>query len=109
MPGTEFQLAKLSQRHHADQTGAGGRPVELAVVHADQVPIAGEPDVAFHAVGAFAQRQIVGGQGVFRAGRRGPAVGHYERMPRDHFLGVRHVPMLPVLHPATQPLQQIPS
>ena len=109
MPRPVFQLPKFGQRHGADQTGAARRPVEPAVVHADQVPVAGEPDVAFHAVGALPEGEIVCGQGVFRSRSRRAAMGHHVRVPRDPLVGPHHAPMLPVLHPSTPLLQQIPT
>ena len=81
MPRAVIELAQLRQRHLADQAGAVGRAVHPTVVHAHQMAVPGQPDVALHAVGALLQGQLVGGKGVLRTVRRGAPVGHHERMP----------------------------
>lgn len=54
--GAEVHVAQLVQRQLTDQAGGIGGAVDGAVVHADQVTVAGEPDVAFDTVGALLQR-----------------------------------------------------
>ena len=67
-------------------------PVQPAVVHANQMAVAGQPHIAFHAVGALFEREIVGGQGVFGPSGRGAAVGNDKRVPGEHLVGPRHDP-----------------
>ena len=50
-------------------------------MHADQVPVAGQPHVALEPVGAELDRPLVGGQGVFGQLGRGAAMGDDERPP----------------------------
>ena len=106
VPRAVLELAQLGERHRADQTGPGRRPVQPAVVHANQMAVAGQAHIAFHAVGALFQREVVGGQRVFGPSRRSAAVGDHKGMPGEHLVGPRHIPMLPVPAPATQPGQR---
>ena len=105
VPGAPVQLLQLRQRHIADQAGAGRGAVHPAVVHADQVAVAGQPNIAFDAVGALPQRQFVGGQGVLGAVGRRPPMGHHEGMPAVRTVGQRHSPMLPVPAVPAQPVR----
>ena len=75
LPGAGIEAADLRQRRRADRAGAFGGPAEGAVVHADQVAVGGEADVALDAVGPFGHRRFVGADGVLRVGARGTAVG----------------------------------
>ena len=107
VPGAVIQLAQLGQRHLTDQAGAGGRAVHPAVVHAHQMPVSGQPDIAFDAVGAFLEGELVGGQGVLGALGRRAAMGNHERVSGEHLVGRRHTAMLPVPGLPTQPEQPI--
>ena len=93
-----------AKRHLADQSGAVRRPVDLAVVHADQMPVAGQPHVAFDAVGALLQRQLVGGQGVLGAlSRTRPGAPPRTGGRRERRRPSSYVPMLPGSALRTQP------
>jgi hypothetical protein len=59
MPGAEVEGIQLGQRLGADQAATVAGAVEPPIVYADQVPVAGEPDVALQPVGAFVQRAQV--------------------------------------------------
>ena len=94
---------ELSEGHRADQAGSGRGPVQPAVMHAYQMAVAGQPHIAFHAVGALFECEIVGGQRMFGPSGRSAAMGNNKGMPGEHLLGPRHTPMLPVPAPSTQP------
>ena len=53
MPSAPIELLEFSQRHIADQTGASGGPVNPPIMHADKVPVEGESDIAFDAIGTL--------------------------------------------------------
>src|SRR5271168_2346302 len=59
-------------------------------MHANQMPVAGQPHIAFHTVGALFEREIVGGQRVFGASGRSASVGNNKGMPSEHLVGPRH-------------------
>ena len=94
VPPAVVERPKLLQRHLADQSRAVGRAVHPAVVHTDQVPVAGQPHIALHALSALLQRQLVGRQRVLWAVGGRPPVGDHEGM-RGLAAG-RHGLMLPV-------------
>jgi hypothetical protein len=75
MPRAEVQHVELGQRLAADQAAAVAGAVEPAVVHADQVAVAGEPDVALEAVRPVLEGAQVGTQGVLRQRVGSAAVG----------------------------------
>ena len=64
LPGPPVERLQVSQlqRRHGPATVAGA--VDPPVVHADQVPVGGEPDVALQAVGTVDERLSVGAQRV---------------------------------------------
>ena len=52
--------------------------------------VAGQPDVALDAVGAFLQRQLVGGEGVLGAFGRCAPVRHHERVAAERAVARVH-------------------
>ena len=79
VPRAEVQRVQLGQRPGADPAAAVAGAVQPAVVHADQVPVAGQPDVALQAVGALVEGAQVRGEGVLGQRVRGAAVGEDQR------------------------------
>src|ERR1700759_2188808 len=74
-------------------------------MHANQMTVAGQPYIAFDAVGAFFEREFICGQRVFGASGRSAPVGYNKWMPGEHLVGPRHMTMLPSPPPATKPRQ----
>src|SRR6476646_5343814 len=66
LPSAEVEFAQLRQRHLADQAVAVGGAIHPPVVHTHQMPVAGEPNIAFDTVGALFEGQFIGGQRVLR-------------------------------------------
>ena len=82
------QVGQVELGHHpATVRGA----VDPAVVHADQVAVAGQPDVALQPVGALVDRPQVGAEGVLGQRVRGAAVRDDQR------------PARPAPHPCDRP------
>ncbi len=80
VPGPEVQLLQAGQVQLADDAAAVGGAVDGAVVHADQVAVPGQPDVALQAVGAGVDGSQVGGQGVLGDVAGGTPVGDHQRV-----------------------------
>ena len=59
-------------------------PAQAAVVHADQVPVRGQPHVALEALGTLVEGREVGAPGCARPRGAGPAVCDHLRPGRDH-------------------------
>jgi hypothetical protein len=59
VPRPEVELAQLFEGVRGEGACPVARPVETPIVEADQVPVAGEPDVAFHPVDAGFKRAAV--------------------------------------------------
>ena len=78
VPRGEVERVQLGQGARADPAASVAGAVEAAVVHADQVPVAGQPDVALQPVGALVERAQVCGEGVLGQRRGGAAVGEDE-------------------------------
>ena len=97
MPSAPIELLQLGQRHIADQTCSCRGAVNPSIVHADEMTIEGQPNVALNSIGAFLKSELVGGQGVFGTIRRRTAMGHHEGTVLSvRCGGRRHGPTLPV-------------
>ena len=70
--------AQVGQGLGGDDAPAVAGPIDPSIVHAHQVPVGGEADVALQAVGALLDGQLVGGQGVLRPQRAGAPVGDHQ-------------------------------
>ena len=68
------------------------------------MPVAGEPNVAFHTVGTFLQRQLVGGQRVLGPISRRAAVGDHEGCSPCSAAADDAIDLCPVPGPWTQQL-----
>src|SRR4051794_25456791 len=66
MPRAEVERVQLDQGLGADQAAAVARAIEPPVVHADQMTVPGQPDVALQPVGAVLHRAEVGAERVLR-------------------------------------------
>src|SRR5262245_28465018 len=58
-PGRIVEPIEFGERGRADAATTVAGPVDLRVVNADEVPIAGQPDVAFESVRALGDGQLV--------------------------------------------------
>ena len=56
----EVELGEVRELHRGDHGLGAGRPPQVAVVDADQVPVGGQPDIALECVGALLERREVG-------------------------------------------------
>ena len=65
LPGAEVQLRQVGQFQGGDGAAAVGRTVDPAVVHADEMAVGGESDIALQGVGPVLDGFAVGGQRVF--------------------------------------------
>jgi hypothetical protein len=66
LPRGELELVEIGELHRRDQAVGTRRTAQVAVVHADQVSVGGEPHIAFECVRALADRLQVRRQGVLR-------------------------------------------
>ena len=107
MPRPVVEFAQLRQCHLADQSGPVGRPIHPPVVHAHQVPVSGQPNIAFNTVGAFFEGQFIGGQSVLRTFGRCAPVRHHERMATERAVARVHTAMLPGSALQTQPQRPV--
>ena len=89
VPGAEVQLVELRQGVLADRATAVAGALQPAVVQADQVPVAGQPDVALQPVGALVDGAQVRAEGVLgqrvrrsRGGRTPGALRGRQAHPR---------------------------
>jgi hypothetical protein len=82
LPGPPVQPLELGQLQGRHEAAAVGGPVDAPVVHAHQVTVGGEPDVALERVGADLDGLEVGGEGVLRLVGAGTPVRHHERTDR---------------------------
>ena len=87
-PGPEVMATQVGQGLGGDHAPAVAGPVDPPIVHADEVPVGGEADVALQPVGALLDGQLVGGQGVLGAQRARAPVG-------DHQGTAGHGPSMP--------------
>lgn len=83
----EIEGFQLGHGHVLDMAGAGGGTADVIVVADGVLLVGGQMDVGFEAVGVHIQRELEGGQGVFRRVCTRAAVG----------LNLNHA-MTPFLH-----------
>lgn len=62
----EIEGLQLGHGHILNMTGAGGGTADVVVVADGVLLVGGQMDVGFKAVGAHVQRELKGGQGIFR-------------------------------------------
>ena len=79
MPGAEVEPAQVVQVEVGDHAVPGRRAVDRTVVHADQVPVAGQPDVALQRVDPLVDRPQVRAERVLGQRVRGAAVRDDQR------------------------------
>ena len=84
VPGPEVEPPQVVEVELGDHAAPGRGPVDPPVVHADQVPVPGEPDVALQPVGAVLDGPQVRAEGVLGQRVRRAAVGHDERSLVGH-------------------------
>jgi hypothetical protein len=79
LPGLEVPALELGQLQGRDDPAAAAGPVDAAVVHADQVSVGGQPDIALERVRAVGQRLLVRPQRVLGQQVARAAMGHHLR------------------------------
>ncbi len=98
LPRGEVQRLEVGQLEGREHTAPVAGAVDPAVVHADQDPVAGQPNVALEGVGTLFQGQLVRTEGVLGVRGRGAPVCH-----DLHGAGAGHAPTLPGRRRTCQP------
>ena len=84
LPRREVEVLELGELHRGDDPVAVCGTTQVPVVHADQVSVRGQPDVALERLGALVESRHVGTKGVFGILGTGAAMGNHLRPAPDH-------------------------